>query len=260
MNKITLLLAAGLSIAMADTAFAQSVQAETNVRPAVLAYGEVLGQVVGRGSVHSRPDIATFRIMINRQGTTGAIARAAATAASADLTSKLVTAGVNRSSIRVTPGRSAQIGFVGNEAYAPDVGGDTPGLQAVLTPTATRPRRTASTLLEVDVTDMAKLAAVRTIIEEQDGTITLPPTLALRDERAARREAIAIAFAKARENADAYAAANGMRVVRVVRIYDTSTGSNQREDFAQMMSLMSGGGSDQVVTDVQVGMDAIMVR
>ena len=63
---------------------------------------------------------------------------------------------------------------------------------------------------------------------------------------------------KARQEAEAYAAALAMRVARVVRVYDQAVTASQAQDFAQMTSLMNGGGEDQVVTETGMGMEVLL--
>lgn len=260
MNVLAAHLTAALWMMVPHAAWAQDAPVALAVsRQVPLADGEVLAQVAARGTVRTKPDLATFRVTVTRQGSTNATARSAADATTRELTAKLIALGLDRTAVRVLPGGTGRIGFIGNEAYAADGDADAPEVGAALAAAMARQRKTVATMLEVQVSDMSKLSAVRTVLEEQDGAMALPPVLGLRDDNLARRTAIAKGLAEAKQDAAAYAAALGMRVVRIVRVYDQAASASQAQDFAQMISMMNGGGGDdQVVTEVRIGLDVIL--
>ena len=237
-----------------QAAWAQGASAAPTINPqAPLAPGEVMAQVAASGAVRSKPDLAIFRVTVVGQAATYAAARAAADAAARELTAKLVSVGLEHAAVRALPNAGmARVGFIGNEAYQDD--GDAPGASAVLAAAMARQRRGATTMLEVQVTDMGKLGAVRALLEAQKGASTPVPTLSLHDDAAPRRAAVAVAVGKARQETDSYAAALAMQVALVVRVYDQAVTASQAQDFAQMISLMNGGGDDQVVTETRMGM------
>jgi uncharacterized protein YggE len=250
------MVAAGLLLLLPQTAPAQNnLGPKLATAQTATAEGEVLAQVSARGTVRSKPDLATFRVTVIGQAVTYAAARTAADTIATNLTSKLVSLGLTRAAVRALPnGGAGRMGFIGNEAY----GDEDSAAAASAAMSSALQRRGATTVLEVQVADMAKLGPVRALLEQQEGTTTGAPVLSLRDESAARRAAIASGVAKAREDADAYAAALGMRFVRIARVYDQTAPAGQTQDFAQMISLMNSGRDDQVVTEVRVGMDVVL--
>lgn len=242
-----------------QAAWAQATPTSVTVtKQAPAAAGEILAQVAARGIVRTKPDLATFRVTVSGQGSTTAAARAAVDATTRQLATKLIDSGLDRTSVRVLPGNGARLGFITNEAFPADQDADVPEGGAALTAAMARHRKAATNMIEVQVSDMARLGAVRTVLEQQDGATALQPTLSLRDDSSARRNAIADAIAKAKQDADAYAAALGMRVDRIVRVYDQAAAVSQTQDFASMISLMDGGGDDQVVTEVRLGLEVVL--
>jgi uncharacterized protein YggE len=88
------------------------------------------------------------------------------------------------------------------------------------------PRRVATQTVMVTVSDLAKLEAVQAAIpiDEEYSYRNLQPFFSTSDPKAAHSRAIADALAKARAEADAYAAALGMRVVRIARVSSEKQG------------------------------------
>ncbi|MES2289477.1 MAG: SIMPL domain-containing protein [Pseudomonadota bacterium] len=217
--------------------------------------GEVLAQVVGRGTVRTKPDLATFRISVTGRGETNIAARAAVDAVTRDLTTKLLALGVDRGAIKPQIGGVTQYGFVGNEAFVAGENTDAPQLAASA---MARPRKISVTMLEVQISDVAQVPAVKAMIEELEGVMAPSPVFSLRDESSARRAAIGSAMSNAKREAEAYAQSLGLRVDRIVRVYDQGTTPSQPQDFREMMTWMTTGGEDQVVTEVRVGMEVIL--
>lgn len=222
----------------------------------MLASGEVLAQVAGLGQVRSRPEVARFRLTVTARADSAAAARSACDAALRDLQAKLHALGVPDAAITTLPPGSTQIGFIGNEAYGDD---DAPNPAAAAAMIAVaRQRKTATVGVQIELTDMARLAAVRQLLLERDDVVAQPPVLSLRDDAAARRAAVSQAVAKAREQADAYAAALGLRVARVTRVFDPAATSEQPQVWSQMITLMNGGTGNEVMTDARVGLEAVL--
>ncbi|TRW14188.1 SIMPL domain-containing protein [Glacieibacterium frigidum] len=221
--------------------------------PVALSPGEVLAQVSGSGQVRSRPDEARIRLTLSARADTDAAARQAGQTALRDLRARLRDAGVPEAAITVLPS-AEQMGFVGNEAYGDDDTADTRALMAVV-----QRRKTAKVGVQIGLTDMSQLAAVRRILLEMDNVIAQPAMLSLRDERPARGAAITEAIAKARAEADAYASALGLRVGRIVRVFNPAATVEQPPVWAQMAALVNGSRGDEVVTDARVGMDVVLV-
>jgi uncharacterized protein YggE len=222
-----------------------------------LAPGEVLAQVGGYAQVHSPPEIARFRLAVLAHGNSDPAARAACAAALRDLLAKLKAIGVPAAAITVLPaGNETRIGFIGNAAYG-DEDEDIPAVASAAA-AMTRQRKTATTGVQIELTDLSRLAAVRQLLLEDENVAAQPAALTLRDDRAARRAATAQAIVKAKEQADAYSSALGLRVVRIVRVFDPNANSEQPQVWAQMMAMMNGGTGSDVVTDARVGLDVVL--
>lgn len=102
------------------------------------------------------------------------------------------------------------------------------------------PEVTKSRTFMVTVEDLSKLPAVAKLVKEDYYTITLGRYYA-RDPKAAHTAAVGEAIAKAREEAEAYAAAMGYRVVRMVHAGNAKAKLNWPDLF------MLGGG---IVADI----------
>lgn len=224
-------------------------------RQVVLGSGEVLAQVLASGVVRTRPDLARFRVTVRQQGLTSVAARAAADVTIREVTAKLVAIGLDPAAVRVMPGGEVRMGFIGNEGYGDD-DVDSPAINPAFAAMIAQRKGMVTVTLQVTVADMAKLDAVRTLLYAQDGATSSPPSFSLRDNQPARRAAIANAVAKGRQDADAYAAALGMRVVRVVRIYNQSA-TDQEQSVKNLLGSMYGVG-DHVVTEVRLGLELIL--
>lgn len=225
--------------------------------PVPLAGGEVLAQVGGLGQVRSRPEVARFRLTLSARGDSPAAARVACDAALRDLVARLRDLGVPDAATRLLPPGAAPIAFVGNAAYGDD---DMSGPAGVVALQAmARQRKVATSDVQIELTDMTRLSAVRRLLLERDDVAAQPPALSLRDDTAARRAAIAQAIAKAREEAEAYSAALGLRVARITRVFDPAATTEQAMLWAgQMIAMTSGSTGDEVVTDARVGMDVVL--
>ncbi len=248
------LLAAAALAALPLPAQAQAQAQATATAP--LAPGEVLAQVAGIGQVRSRPEIARFRLTVSAHADTAAAARAACAAALQDLRAKLRAAGVPDPAVPVLPPGNPQLGVVGNEAFGDDDAPNPAGAAALLA--MARQRKTATIGVQIELTDMTRLAAVRQLLLERDDVAAQPPTLSLHDDTAARHAAVAQAIVRARAEADAYAAALGLHVARVARVFDPLAASEQPQVYAQVIGLMNGGTGNEVITDARVGMDVVL--
>ncbi|SEM80958.1 Uncharacterized conserved protein YggE, contains kinase-interacting SIMPL domain [Sphingomonas gellani] len=224
--------------------------------PVVLAPGEVLAQSAGTGLVRSRPEIALFRLTVTGRADDAGAARAACEAALHDLRTKLRSVGVPDAAVTVLPAQTAQIGFIGNEAYSDD---DAPNPAAAAPLMAMDKQRKVVTVgVQIELTDMSRLASVRQLLMGRDDVVAQPPTLSLRDDTAARRSAIAQAIAKAKAEADAYSVPLGLRVSRIIRVFDPAATSEQPQVWSQMTAIMNGSNGNEVITDARVGMDVVL--
>jgi uncharacterized protein YggE len=91
-----------------------------------------------------------------------------------------------------------------------------------------------------------------------------PPDYELADDRAARRAAKADALAKAKEEADAYAAMLGMRVSRLLRVGERGAAdmTDPSEILAYVKAARAGGGvtdERKVETTVRLAVDYALV-
>lgn len=212
--------------------------------------------MAGIGQVRSRPEVARFRLTVSARGDNAAAARAACDLALRDFLTKLRNVGVPDTAVTRLPPGTMQIGFIGNEAYSDDEESNAAGAAAMLA--MARQRKIATVGVQIELTDMTRLAAVRQLLLEREDVAAQPPTLSLRDDSAARRSAVAEAIAKAKEEAEAYSGALGLRVARIVRVFNPTTTTEQPQVWSQMMTLMNGGSGNEVVTDARVGMEVVL--
>jgi hypothetical protein len=78
----------------------------------------------------------------------------------------------------------------------------------------------ASNILEVRLTDVGKVGEAVTAVTEAGANVMGGPDLRVSDRETANRAAYANAFKAARERAEAYGEAAGLRIVRVINIVD----------------------------------------
>lgn len=209
-----------------------------------------------RGSVHSRPDRITINVPVMASAETAAAARAANQAIVDKLIRDLLAQGLDRDAVQLAPTGGAAFGFVGNEAYDPDnpVAPNLPG--------ASTKRRTATSLLQIKLHDQAGIETVRRVLDLDDQAMAGPPQLALADDGDARRQAATVAIAKARADADAYAASVGMRVSRMTRVSNygpAGSGDNYTTVADNIMAMAQGQTTSDVTTSATVWIDFMMV-
>ncbi len=95
----------------------------------------------------------------------------------------------------------------------------------------------------ITVTDLKALEAVQGAMPRDDEYSGMPDTFyTTRDREAAHRVAVADALAKARAEADLYAAGLGMRVVRIARVSSEKQGLNW-PDLMQWFAKIDGRGN-----------------
>jgi uncharacterized protein YggE len=78
----------------------------------------------------------------------------------------------------------------------------------------------ASNIVEVRMTDVARVGEAVTAVTEAGANVVGGPDLRVSDREAANRSAYAAAFKAARSRAEAYGDAAGLKIVRVVNIVD----------------------------------------
>src|SRR5215212_10845364 len=87
-----------------------------------------------------------------------------------------------------------------------------------------RGRFRAYNMVEVTIRDMAKVGEAVTAVTEAGANVLSGPNLRVSDREAASRSAYADAYRAARSRAEAYAGAAGLRINRVLGIYDGGGG------------------------------------
>ena len=83
-----------------------------------------------------------------------------------------------------------------------------------------RGRFRAYNVVEVTIRDMAKVGEAVTAVTEAGANVMSGPDLRVSNREAANKSAYAAAYRAARSRADAYAEAAGLKVTRVLAIYD----------------------------------------
>jgi uncharacterized protein YggE len=267
------LVIAGLALVMAVPALAgvpglSMVAAQSPVSTQPLAPGEVLLEVNALGTVTTRADSATLHVPIDASGATEVEARRAAEGNADRIVAAAASAHVAASDINrrpVTVGQGAAMAMAmqemrrATEAAQQSASGHRP---AVLIPSPSTASAAASAHAEVEikVRGLDRLPELQRALEAAGVNDMPDPTYALTDDRASRADARAQAIAQARANADAYAAALGMRVLRIVRVTERvgmdliGTMFSEGARMRQMMSGMEGRNQD-ISTTVALGMD-----
>ncbi|HYI46919.1 MAG TPA: SIMPL domain-containing protein [Allosphingosinicella sp.] len=222
----------GLSLALAGSAPLTFAVAQSPVTTQPLAAGEVLVEINAMGSISTRADSASLSASLSGSGDTEAAARTATEAQARELRTMLRAFGIADADIRVRPittGTSpapapAEMGYGDmnavtadmNMAMTMDEGNTAYAMEDVPPP----PAAYGQTTVEIVVRNMDRVPAVQRALMER-GVFSLGfrgTTYALADSGAARRAARAQAMQQARADAESYAAALNMRVVRIVRI------------------------------------------
>ncbi|MEO7690211.1 MAG: SIMPL domain-containing protein [Sphingomonas sp.] len=240
-----------MMLLFAATVAAPAGAAQTAPDPAALhqARGEVLLQVSAMGSVHNPADDITITIPITASSSTAIAARAANQAVIDRLKRALIAKGIDPNAISLAPMNSPRIGFIGNET---DMSGfPSQGLNMA------QNRKTANSVLQVKLSETAGIRTVRDVLDAQDQGMVGAPAFSLKDDRAAHQAAVKDAIAKARADAESYAAALGLHVVSITRVSNQGPEGAFPEAYLAVMRTMTGQGgeSDDVVTEARVWID-----
>lgn len=170
--------------------------------PRGLERGETLLSVSGTGRAESRPDQAIFTAGLEVTGANPADASARTNAAVTRIVDALKALGVAERDIQTS---SLSIGRIG---YGPNRG-----------------RFQASNTITVKVRQVDKAGAAIAAATAAGANVLSGPSLSVADPEAATLSAHGLAYKAARAKADAYAAAAGMRVARVIAIQDGGGGA-----------------------------------
>ncbi len=212
----------------------------------LLASGEVLLQIVGDGEDRRPADEIALTIDVSASEATPAEARASDQAKVDKLIAGLTALGIDRAAITSLPMHASGAVFI----VPPAVG------------TAPRPapKRSASTLVRVRLAGSGQMARVQTLLDEQELGLSGTPALALRDPRPARLAAIGNATEHARHDAEAEAAALGLRIGRMVRVANyapTGALGDYLLNAANLFDPRRDTNSAEVVTKARVSIDYI---
>jgi uncharacterized protein YggE len=211
--------------------------------------------LMATGESVNHADYVTFYVPISTTGENASAARSANSAAIAALTSALVSRGVDRAAITLLPA-STRFGFVGNAAYDPDIPQVPPGSAAAMK------RKSAFSTLQIRLSDPALFRRVQDALDEQNQAMIGAPSCSLKDDRAAKNAAISDALAKARQDAEAYAAPLGLRVDRITSVSNFGDANSAIPDANFLTRMMFGvpeDSADSVTTSAQVLVDFVLV-
>jgi uncharacterized protein YggE len=209
-----------------------------------LAPGEILLKVKGKGMQRSTPDVATIVVAIATTGVDAAAARASDQTVIDKLKADMRSLGIDQTAITMLSVATVQA--MGD----PDLIEVPPSRDA-----KQPPRYYANSALQLRL-DMAKLARLRTLLQDRKELRLMPAVYALLDDSSARRAAIDQALAKARIDAAIYAKAMNMRVDRVIGIADSPDMFDLKESFARMTG--AGLMPDAVQTKATLELDVIL--
>ncbi|WP_332678843.1 SIMPL domain-containing protein [Brevundimonas sp.] len=160
---------------------------------------EVLLQVAATGRAEARPDEARLTVGVSTSAPSAAAASAGNNAAMARVSAALARLGVKPDDIQT---RSVTLGRVD---YGPGRGG-----------------YRAENMVEVRIRDVRQAGPAISAATEAGGNVVSGPDLQASDPERAKNAAYAAAYKAARARAEAYAAAAGLKVERVIAIRDGS--------------------------------------
>lgn len=180
--------------------------------PRGLERGETLLSVSGTGRAESRPDQAMFTAGLENIAPTAAAASARANEAVGRIVAALKAQGVEEKDVQTS---SLSIGRIG---YGRDRG-----------------KFQASNTVTVRVRQVDKAGEAIAAATQAGANVLSGPNLTVSDPEAATLSAHGAAYKAARAKADAYAAAAGMRVARVVSIQDGGQGAAMPMMYAEEM-------------------------
>lgn len=190
-----------LGLALAAGGLALAGCAPTAPDPRGVARDETLVQTQGRGRAETKPDEARFSVGVGTFGATGPEAGAANARRMAAVVAALRQAGVAQDDLQTRQLTIARLD------YGPNRG-----------------RFEANNVVAARVRDVTKASAALAAATGAGANVLSGPELRVADPEAATRSAYAAAYRAARARADAYAAAAGLKVTRVLAIRDGAAG------------------------------------
>lgn len=170
--------------------------------PRGVAHDETLLSVSATGRADSRPDEARLQLGVQ------SIAASAGDASRANrLKMERVTTALSRLGVKPVDLQTRNLSLQRID-YGPDRG-----------------RFRADNVVEISVRDMRKVGDAVTAVTEAGANILSGPELRVSDREAATRSAYARAYHAARARAETYAGAAGLKIKRVLAIYDGNESS-----------------------------------
>jgi len=225
-----------MSLAAMAAVYTSAATAQGTPSGPALTGGQVLLQLQASDSVTTPADLAVWRVQFVCKGNTIAEAQQASAARLEEMTSALRAAGGD--AVIVQPfSAMGPFGFVGNEQYAAEVGPDAAAVMAGAQTNPAQPQqKSVITQYEVTLRDLSKTAQIRAAIEAFAGGSS-EPVYRLADPDKARRNAAVHALAKARLDAEAYAAASKMQLGPMTRISNAGPTGMERlsQEFQSRM-------------------------
>jgi uncharacterized protein YggE len=252
----------GLALTLAVPLLGGDVGAQP-VTTAALAANEVLLEVNATGSVTTPADLVTIQMQVSASGATEAEARSNADALVRRITQAARAAGIPAADIE-----AGQINTMSdmmmmdtNMAMTADSMENSADMYASndMAMTQGESVTSANGMVEIRLRDVGRLDAVTRALGEAGGYVLPLPVYSLAESAGPRREARTRALAAARADAEAYAAALGMRVARVVRVTERAG----MDWFSMMMNesamrrAMNGGAQNEpeIETTMMLGVD-----
>ena len=266
MRTTILALRMGLVVLAAAAVPMGSVAEANPVATQPLAANEVLLEVSASGTANSPAELATLTGMLSTRGATEAEARRARDADVRRIIAAARRAGVTASDVTIGDAEAfdsytmadASMEMAPVEAVEADMGatscnvGCPPQMSEV----------TLSSPVELRFRDPARVGELTQAVANEGLDISFSsPTYSAGDQNAARRAARAEAIAAARADAESYAAALGMRVVRVVRVTERmgmdlmSLAMGASSPLLAMMQQQEQAQGPDIPTFVAVGVD-----
>lgn len=199
--------------------------------------GEVLLQVVATGRTDTRPDQARFTAGVETIASTAAAASAGNAAVMNRVAAALERLGVRADDIQTRQITLSRIG------YGPERG-----------------RFQANNMVEVRLRDLKRVGEAIAATTEAGANVVSGPNLIVADPEAANRSAYAQAYKAARQRAESYAAAAGLKVARVLAIRDGGD-SGPNAYYGDAMVTQEASAPPQVsAPPFRAGMNASEVR
>jgi uncharacterized protein YggE len=189
--------------------------APTNPDPRGVGAGETFLTISATGRAEARPNEARMQLGVTSQGANAGEASRLNREKMARVTAALTRLGIKEEDLQ-TRNLSLQRIDYGKE----------------------RGQFRASNIVEVRMTDVAKVGDAVTAVTEAGANVVGGPDLRVSDRETANRSAYANAYKAARARAEAYGEAAGLKIVRVVNIVDGGEGGVPRPSYEADAAMM----------------------